>query len=176
MRKEIKTFDPRTYVNKNTIKTHFNETIEWDEQDELMYRYFKYSLRNSLSPVMKEYEIPKDKIYEFLDRLPETCTIGLGYYPEMLLTYDNYLFMFETDYEDFIIDLFSEFPTTTSFFKVSNKLFIFAHVLKKFMKNTESQNTVEDWYIPLIMVELSKKGIIKEKTRGIIGYSKGKGF
>jgi hypothetical protein len=34
------------------------------------------------------------------------------------------MFMFETDYEDFIVDLFSELPTSTFFFKVANKLFV----------------------------------------------------
>ena len=123
---------------------------------------------------MKKHRIPKDKIFEFLERLPETCTIATHYYPETLAAYDPYISMFETDYEDFLIELFSEFPTTSSFFKVSDKLFVLSYIPKQYTRTADPATPLEKLLIPLQMIELLKKGIIKDKARAIVEYSKGK--
>lgn len=170
MRNEVDSFNPGAYLKKNYIQTHFDETIPWDETDEIMYRYFKYDLRRPLTPIMKEQKISKEKIYKFLDRLPQTCTIATHFYPDTLSAYDPYLFVFETDYEDFIIDLFSELPTSVSFFKVSDRLFVYAHILKPFIRSKDPQEATK-WYIPLILLELSKKGIVKSRARASVDYS-----
>jgi len=174
MRKKIETFDPRTYLPKGIIQTHFDEAIEWGKEDELLYRYFKYSLREPVSPVMKENEISKDKIYQFLDRLLETCTIATSYYPNRLPEYDPYLFMLETEYEDFIIDLFSEFPTTSYFFKILDKLFVYVLVPDEIIRPTDLKVTIKKLHIPLLLIDLQERGIIESKERAMIEYSKGK--
>ena len=173
MRKMVDDFDPENYTPKGIIKTHFNKTMGWDKEDEAMYAYFKYNLRKSLLPLIKEHGISREKIYRFLQRFPDCCTIATSYYPDTLSAYDPYLFMFETAYEDFIIDLFSELPTSVSFFKVSDKLFVFAHILKPFVRSKDLQVT-EKWYLPLLLIELSERKILKSKARAIMDYSKGK--
>jgi hypothetical protein len=168
----IEEFDPGDYILKKYIQTHFDESVEWDEKYELLYKYFKYDLRKPFAPVMRR-GVSGSKLYKFLEKLPETCTIATSYYPESLSAYESYLYMFETDYEDFLIDLFSELPTTASFFKVSDKLFAQVYIPEKLAKNTELQLS-KKLYIPLLMVDLLKKGIIKSKEYSIIEYSKGK--
>lgn len=174
MKKMIETFNPEEYSSEGFIQNHWNEPVAWDAKDELLYRYFKYFLRNPLSPVMKEHGISKEEAYEFLDKLSTCCTIITCYYPETLLAYDHYLFMFETDYEDFIVDLFSQVPTSSLFFKGSNKLFLLSFISKQYIKSTENQVDINKWYIPLILAELSKRKIIKSKARSVVWYSKGK--
>ncbi len=174
MRKKIKTFNPRAFLRKNIIKTHFDETIKWDYQDEIIYRHFKYDLRNSLQLLQKEHEITGWKIYEFLDRLPETCTVFTSYYPDTLQAYDSYLFMFETNYEDFIIDFFSQLPTTSSFFSVGNKLFVSAYVSKPYIRSTDPLLDGSELDIPSLLVELLKKEIVKSKAHAILERHKGK--
>jgi len=174
MRKRIKTFNPRAFLRKNIIESHLDKTIEWDYQDEIMYRHFKYNLRNSVQPLQKEHEITGWKIYEFLDRLPETCTIATSYYPNRLPEYDPYLFMLETKYEDFIIDLFSEFPTTSYFFKILDKLFVYVLVPDEIIRPTDLKVTIKKLHIPLLLIDLQERGIIESKERAMIEYSKGK--
>ena len=173
MRKMVDNFDPEKYTQQGIIQTHFNKTIEWDTEDETLYRHFKYDLRKSLLSVIREYNITKEKIYRFLKRLPDCCTIATSYYPDTLQAYDPYLFMFETDYEDFIIDLFSELPTSVSFFKVSDKLFVLAYISKPFVRSKDLQVS-NRYYLPLLIAELSKKKILKSKAHAIGEYSKGK--
>ena len=168
--RKIDTFDPTDYQPKESIKTHLDQTIEWDNEDETLYRYFKYNLRKSLEDVMKRNLISCSKLYNFLGRLPETCTIALGYYPDTLRAYDSYLFMFDTHYEDFIIDLFSEFPASVLLFKVSNKLLAFASMPWQVIRNTDLGMTGQEVYIPYLLVNLGKKGIINNKEYTIVEY------
>ena len=57
MRKMVDDFSPSDYTPKGIIQTHFNQTIEWDKEDETMYEYFKYNLRKSLLPLIREHNI-----------------------------------------------------------------------------------------------------------------------
>ena len=173
MRKKAEIFKPQYATPRNYIQTHFDKTIKWTPEDELLYQYFKYNLRKPFTPPIKEHRIWERNIYNFLERLPETCTVFTDYYPDSLSAYDPYLFMFETDYEDFIVELFSELPTTSSFFKVSDKLFVHIHVLDEFAKIGDL-NLPNKFYIPLLIINLKEKGIVKTNDYIISEYSTGK--
>jgi hypothetical protein len=174
MSKNIRDFDPGEYEPKRLIGVHHNEKVDWDWEDELLYRYFKYILRNPLTPVMRDHEITRNKILKWFDRLSETCTIFTDYFPDGMLVYDQYLFMFETDYEDFIIELFSELPASTTFFKVSKKLFTYIHIPKGYARNTDFHKTSKILYLPLLILNLLDRGIIKHKAHTIVEYFCGK--
>jgi hypothetical protein len=168
IRKKIKEFDPKEYIPKGYIKTHFDDTIEWSETDEILYRYFKYDLRKPFVPVMDEYKICTYTVYKWLERLPECCTITTSYFPEKLSEYEPYLFLFETDYEDFVVEIFSELPSSSWFFKVSDKLFLYARVPKKYIGGDDPQTEPSELNIPSLANEPLEKGIIRRRARGPI--------
>jgi DNA-binding Lrp family transcriptional regulator len=172
MKQKIETFDPTGYTPKKIIKTHLDETIEWDEKDESLYKYFKCDMRKPLGAAMKELGIGKNEVYDFLSKLPQCCTVFTSYFPENLLSYDSYLFMFETDYEDFIIELFSELPTTSSFFKISDKLFAYIHLPKQLIRDTDLEITGNMLYLPPLILDLAQRGIVKAKKYTIVEYFK----
>jgi hypothetical protein len=120
---------------------------------------------------MKECQISAEKMYHFLGRLNETCTIHTSYYPKTLPMYDSYLLMIETDYEDFIIDLFSKLPSSVSFFRVSNRLFISAYVPWRYIRDSDLQISASEYSIPFLLLELKRKGIVKSKDYVIVEYS-----
>ncbi len=168
MRKKVRDFEFKTYVSKGIIQTHFNETIEWDEQDKSLYDYFKQDLRKKLTPVMEKYNIPKHKVTNWFKKLPECCTIFASYFPEKKSSYDQYLFMFKTDYEDFIIELFSELPTTSTFFKIGDRIFAYLHLAYQSIRTPEPVISLDQLQIPLLMGDLSKKGIIRNKLHALL--------
>ena len=172
IKKKIKTFDLRDYEPQGIIRDRSNEATDWNPEDEILYRYFKYDLRKPLTPLMRDLNISKDKIYNFLERLPEPCTVFTDFYPESLSAYDPYLFMFETDYEDFIIDLFSELPATSSFFKVSNKLFVNICVPDRLFRIVDSNPS--ELSIPLLALDLKEQGIVKNKDYVVPEYYRSK--
>lgn len=175
MQEKVETFDCSEYDPKGTVQTHWNEPIEWDSQDEILFREFKYNMRKKLSPIMKEHKISGEKLYEWLNRVPECCTITTSYFPERFSSYDSYLFMFETDYTDFIVDLFSELPTSSLFFTVADKLFLYAQVTGRLVRFIDIQDSrVGQLQIPLLVEDLLERGILKSEAHAILEYYWGK--
>ncbi len=173
MRGKIEKFDPDEYIPKGFIKNHWNETVKWDDIDEVLYRYFKYDLRKKAGQIIREQQISKNIIYHWLETLDKRCTVQIEYYPETLPEYDTYFYMFETEYEDFIVELFSELPATGTFFKVADTLLLMAYIPRRFMKNIDLREA-EKWFIPLLERELLDKGIVKKKKRAAVDHYCGK--
>ena len=173
-RKKIDEFRPKEYETRFFIKEHFRETVDWTEEDRQLYKYFKYNLRKPFTPVIKDLKITRDELNNFFEKLPACCTIFTDYFPDSLPSYDPYLFMVETDYEDFVIDLFSQFPTSASFFKVSDKLFVHIDIPKQIIRGTDLQINLNKLYVPLLIVDMVEKGIINHKDDVLVDYSMGK--
>ncbi|MGC1121134.1 MAG: hypothetical protein WBA22_08565 [Candidatus Methanofastidiosia archaeon] len=177
MWKKVKGFDPDTYQPKGFIVNHSNESIHWDSQDEILFQEFKYDLRRNLSPIMKEHGISARKIYSFFDKMHRCCSVFTRFFPETILSYDLYLFMFETEYEDFVIELVSELPTSPFFFKIRDTLFMYTNVDKSFSRRVGlDMSDVSQLHIPLLVDALIKKGIVKREDHAIAEYSNAKGF
>jgi hypothetical protein len=79
--------------------------------------------------------------------------------------------MFDTDYEDFIIDLYSELPTSCLFFKVSGKLVLRAYIRRNLLRSSDFEAfNANKLQIPLLNRDLTKKGIIKNKERAVVAH------
>lgn len=168
----VKTFDRETYECKGIITTHWDELLPWwDAEFEILAREFKYDLRRTLTPIIRKNLISTTKIYEFMEKIHECCTVFTRYFPETIESYDPYLFMFETDYEDFVIDVFSQLPTSSFFFRVSDRLFLYAHVEKASLRNTGlDMSDVSQLHIPLLADALLERGIIESEAHAILEY------
>jgi hypothetical protein len=177
MKEKVSHFDPDTYLPRGIIKTHWDETIPWDVQDEILFGEFKYNLRNPVTPVTRKHHIRRDKVKHWLKTLPETCTFVTGYFPKTISMYDPYVLMVETEYEDFIVDLFSVLPTTSWFFKVSGKLLLYLWVDRGSMQSVDfPKPDVSKLHIPLLLRSLSRKGIIKNKAQARVECCWREGF
>ncbi|MBU7019212.1 MAG: hypothetical protein HXS44_17005 [Theionarchaea archaeon] len=166
MKKKVDKFDPADYEPMNLIDTHWNEVAEWDAEFEILYRELKYNLRKKQTPIRKKYLISGSKIQKWFERLPEYCTIITSYFPEGYRNYDPYFLIVETDYEDFVIDLFSELPTSSFFFKISDKLFIYIFANKYFLLGNANDPASElsKLFLRILVKNLLKKGIIRSES------------
>lgn len=161
IRTRIEEFNPETYQPRNVVQTHWNEFTEWNDEDEKLYNAFQYDLRRKLSPVMKENLISGEKIYKWFDRLGETCTVFTHFFPDGIDSYDPYLLTIDTEYEDFILDLLSRFPTTSMFFKIGERLFCSCSIKRTYLKRVAGPvNGIEDLEIPLIFKILKNRGYV----------------
>jgi hypothetical protein len=168
----IKAFNGKAYKPQGIIQSRWNETVDWwDKECETLFREFKYNLRIPYTPLETEYHIHPSKIGEFLTKVEEACTVYTEYYPNRLSEYDPYLFMFETDYEDFIIELFSQLPTSVFFFKVSNKLCMRAYIEKSSMRLTGiDMADVTQIHVRLLIQSLLKRGILKSEKDALVEF------
>ncbi|MBU7045510.1 MAG: hypothetical protein HXS54_03660 [Theionarchaea archaeon] len=168
MRKMIEEFNPKDYEPQGFIKTHWNETVKWDSEFETLFREFNYDLSRPITPIIRKHLISWGKMDKWMKNLSKYCTIITNYYPGGISSYDPYLFMFETDYEDFIVNLFSELPTTSLFFKISNKLFLLAYVKREYIRVLDTQTHINRLYIPNMVIRLLQKGAILTENHGIV--------
>jgi predicted transcriptional regulator len=162
----VSEFSPENYTPKGYIKTHWDEPVAWSRTDEILYQEFKYDLRKPLEPLVKDkYHIWSGDGYDFLSRLPQCCTILTCYFPETVGAYDPYLFTFKTEYEDFIIDLFSQLPTTCWFRRISDTLIAYMWTMRE-LTNKPAVRTadVPELHIPLLVRDLVRKGIVEEEA------------
>jgi hypothetical protein len=168
MRKKVDSFNPGDYTPEGIIKTHWDETAIWDSEYEKLFNEFNYNLRKSITPIIRKNLISWGKLEKWIKDLPKYCTIVTSYYPKMLSSYDPYLFMFETDYEDFVINLFSELPTTTWFFRVSGKLFVYAHIKREYSRVVDFQIDIRELQIPILTADMLERGIIQSEFHTIV--------
>ena len=161
----VQKFNPDDYTPKGYIKTHWDEPVQWNEQDEALFLEFRSDLRKPLQPLSEKTGIYMGRIKDFLENLPKYCTITTSYFPLTINAYDSYLYTFETDYEDFIIDLFSELPTTCWFQRVSTTLIVYAWTIRKPTKQANiKMEDVPELQVPLLMEALMKKRIVKKEN------------
>jgi hypothetical protein len=171
MWKKVEAFDPTDYESRGTIQTHFDKEMEWEEEDEVLYKNLKYDLRKPLYPIARKNHISGQRAWDWLEKLPECCSIMTPYYPQTRSAYNSYIFVFETEYEDFIIDVFSELPSSCVFFKVSNKLVLHAHVVRELLRsNSQPVSNISRLHIPLLTKYLLEKGIIKKERHALVDY------
>jgi hypothetical protein len=161
----IQKFDPADYTPKGYIETHWKETVKWSEQYEILFWEFKYNLRKALEPLVKQkYHIWSGDGIEFLEQLPRYCTVFTCYFQETIDNYDPYLYVFETDYEDFVIDLFSQLPTTCWFQRVSDTLIAHLWTIRGKMRKIDIRNkNFPELQISLLIQELLERGIIRKE-------------
>jgi len=168
MREKVQNFNLKDYEPEKVIQNHWNETIEWDKEDEILFKEFNYDFRRPITPIIRKNLISWGKLEKWMQKLSKSCTIITHYYPKRISAYDPYLFVFKTDYEDFLINLFSELPTSSLSFKVSDKLCIYAYVKREFARIVETQSNIKELHIPTLAAELRRKGIIQKEAHSIV--------
>lgn len=166
MQRKVDTFGNYEYPT-GVLKTHPDQRVQWDSEDEKLFRVLKYDLRQAFTPIRKKALISSGKFYKWLGNLEKYCTVFTAFYPLKISSYDPYLWMFETDYEDFIVDLFSELPTTAAFLKVGEKVIIFTHVERQYVRVFDFCKPKE-LQIPLLIDDLLDLGIVKSEEHAVI--------
>lgn len=168
MKTWVATSDPRRWESHQSIETHLGETVEWDSEDEELFRWFKHDMRKVYYPVLKENLISTTKLYSWFKLLPATCTTGIFYLPRGIVAYDSYLYMVKTEYESFLIDVFSQLPASTLFFKVEDSLFMEVKIEKLHTTEPVMSSGKSRVEIPFILQKLKKKKIIQGFKEALI--------
>ena len=176
MRKMVDAFDPQKYMPKGYIETHWDESAVWDEKDEILYREFEYNFRKPYSPLIKKHKIYKYTIDAWFEKIHQYCTVFTSYYLDTWRSYYFYIYMIETDYKDFIVELFSQLPATTWFYTVSDKLFI-DMCIDRGLKRRGQKDRFEDVLAFFKMINaLLDRGIVKSVNRASIDHTWWKKF
>lgn len=96
----------------------------WDEKDEAIFQSICNDVRKPFSHVLRETSMYSDKVFKWFKRRNEFGQIFSMFFPEGDSSYVLMRYLVETKMDSLLIDIFSEFPTSTTFCRVSDKLVI----------------------------------------------------
>lgn len=169
MRERIVNFGPDRPSSK-IIGTHWHEEVTWDQECERLFQEFHHNLTRSVLPIVRRTFISHEKCGKWLRNISDYCTVVTCHYPKAVSAYDPYLFMVETKYEDFVVKVFSEVPTTVWFFRVAGVLFFLVHVRRDLMRVVYPGMSLRDLEVPFLMREFLSRGIIRSEAHALVEY------
>ena len=133
----------------------------WDDLDEALYWSFCNNVRKRFTHVMEETGAYSDKILGWFrnrDRFGDTITM---FFPEGERYYQLTLYVIETRYDNILIDIFSQLPTSSIFYRVDKYLVMSIYISFPF----EARSLV--WRILSLLKE---KKLVKNYTNSIVEY------
>ncbi len=132
--------------------------ITWDHQEWEFFQEFGGDIRRRVAPLVRERDVSFRKFYEWLNTLNRFATTHTWFYPEGYGSYTTYIFLFKTDYEHALMDLFSLLPTTPMFFKVGSYLLTMIYI------------RTDPLIVPLsrAIYILKERSIIRDFYKGIV--------
>lgn len=103
--------------------------LDWDEDMWKLYRTFKFNMRKKVTPTLRKIKVRYETYTKWMKTLEEHSTVHVGFYPDGYQTYMTYCFLFSSDYEDSVKELFSLFPTTPFILEIGNQLMVFTNMI-----------------------------------------------
>jgi hypothetical protein len=134
--------------------------IPWDHQEWDFFTEFRRDIRRKIAPLVREQDVSFRKFYDWLNTLGSYATTHTWFYPEGYPTYTTYLFLFKTEYEHALLNLFSLLPTTPNFFKVGNRLMTWIYIrtdlliisLSRAIYTLKERSILEDFYKGIVVM------------------------
>lgn len=110
--------------------------VEYPEEPEIkgapygwqIFPYLKYNLRPNYTFIVKKLGISFTSFYKGFEYLLKVSTVLLPYYPLGFLQYVQHFFVFWTDYEELLCELFGYLPCHVSITKVDDALLVYASI------------------------------------------------
>lgn len=133
----------------------------WDEKDEILYWEYYYNMRKPLSSVMRENQIYSDKIMNWIRRRNEFGQILMFYFPEGERTYLPSIYVLKTDYDSVVIDLFSQLPVSSAFYRVGGCLVMTLYVPFRLIVRSSVRN---------VLSRLQEEALVEEYDNTIVEY------
>ncbi|MBU7030785.1 MAG: hypothetical protein HXS48_27885 [Theionarchaea archaeon] len=96
----------------------------------MIFPHIKYNLRVSYTNIVKTLHISFESFQKGLEYLFNVSTVLLPYYPLGFRLYSQYFFVFWSNYEKFLCELFSCLPCHTSITKVKDALIMYVSIQK----------------------------------------------
>jgi hypothetical protein len=147
--------------SESPLKFYRKSYGPWDDLDEAIYWSFCNNLRKQFIHVMGETSAYSDKIMDWFrsrDKFGDTITM---FFPEGERYYQLTLYKIETCYDNILIDIFSQLPTSSVFYRIGKYLVMALYISFPF----ESRSLVRR-----ILSLLKEKKLVRSYTNSIVEY------
>ena len=107
-------------------------TIVWTDLEWKLFYDLKYNMRRTFTEIVKRHGISKWTFYKSYERIKENCIKLVSFYPRERPNYSDFYFIFKTDYQKALTDLFLQFPCSSMIWQVGNRLVAWINILRTF--------------------------------------------
>lgn len=159
IRKKLKTLN--SFESSPSPLIQRNYAFEpWDTKDEAIFHSICNNMRKPFSKILEETGTYSDKIMKwFRGRNDFGHTITM-FFPEGDSSYILQRYFIETEVDSLLIDIFSELPTSTTFYRLGRKL-----VMSAYLPFTSDRKIVRE-----VMSVLKRKDLVKDYTSSFVEY------
>lgn len=135
----------------------------WDEMDEAIFREICHNVRKPFASVVKSAGTYNDKAWSWFrnrDKFGDTITM---FFPKGESSYQLSLYCIETQHDSLIIDIFSQLPTSSVFYRIRDKLMMCIYL--PFFPSPEAR------IIPFeVLSVLKRKELVDDYTNSVVQY------
>jgi DNA-binding Lrp family transcriptional regulator len=144
-------------------------TPDWNEEDWKLYHYFKPNVRRSFTTLRKTCPISWETYGRWKKSVRDYCAILVSYFPEGYHRYECLSLCFRTEYEKYIIGLFSNLPATPNFYKIGDYFFAGIYVPRDYQYSMKIFNIISRLIENQIVTEcMEGKGVVTWHDRVMI--------
>jgi len=101
--------------------------LEW----ELFYD-LKHNIRRPFTEIVEKHEISKWLFYRSYERIKENCIKIVSLFPKKRVNYSDFYFIFKTDYEKALADLFMQLPCGSMYWHVGDRMVTWINIVRTF--------------------------------------------
>lgn len=141
----------------------YHETIyeNWADVDEVIYNEISNNIRKSFSSIIKNTDAYSDRILWWYRNRNEFGNTIITYFPEGESSYQSSLFAIDTENDWLLINLFSELPSSSIFYRLDNKLMMAIYLPFTFEAR---------FIVRKVLSTLRKEELVEDYTNSIIEY------
>ncbi|MGC1119612.1 MAG: hypothetical protein WBA22_00840 [Candidatus Methanofastidiosia archaeon] len=165
----ISTFTPHNESKNRTPAP----VLDWGEDQWKIYHAFKDNTRKTATTTLKNIGVRYETYVKWAEDLDTHCSFHTGFYPEGYQAYLTYCFLFSTDYEQTVKEIFSHFPTTPFIMEVGNHMLVFMSVVLSGIKRNlfcslydmKAQGIIRDFNHATLIFQAKSEPIPQEKEQ-----------
>lgn len=107
-------------------------TIIWTDLEWKLFFDLKHNVRRTFTEIVKKHGISKYLFYQSYERIKKNCIKIVSFFPEKRLNYSDFYFVFRTDYEKTLTELFMMLPCSNMFWHVNDRMLAWVNIPRTF--------------------------------------------
>ncbi|MBU7028006.1 MAG: hypothetical protein HXS48_13810 [Theionarchaea archaeon] len=125
----IEGFAQNDFEPSEWVVNYSRREVDWKEIDWKLFRLLRYDMTKTYTELSKLVEMSYDGFRWSLKRILENTQVIVPYYPEGYSQYTRFLFVFQSKYEQMLLDMFSMVPCFTLMYKVKDWFLVHFRIL-----------------------------------------------
>lgn len=120
-------------LKRSSIPMKFpKREIIWSDLEWELFHDLKHDIRRTFTEIVKTHDISKWVFYRAYERIIQNCIRIVSFFPKKRLNYSDFYFIFKTDYEQALADLFMQLPCNSMIWHVDDRMVAWINIVRTF--------------------------------------------